>query len=1111
IAGNGTQGYNGDYMLATSASLYYPSDVAVGPSGEVVIADTNNNRLRIVFTNGTIITLAGNGLQAFSGDGGLANAASLAGPTGIIFVKDGILIADAFNAKVRKLQTKCFGVLKNACNGHGYCVATDTCVCDSGYTFGPTCLSSTPTIYTLAGGNGEFVDPQKLGVLSTGEVIVSDANGNAIKKIHLDGKVTTIAGNGVAGFSGDNGPASQALLNRPYGIVISPSDEIFIADSRNHRIRKIDVNGTISTVVGNGVSGFSGDEGLATSCSLNTPMDVALSSSGELYIADMYNYRIRKVYLNGTINTVIGSGASGYIGDGGLAINAALALIYGVTVTSNGEVYISDSFNFKVRKVDTNGIITTVAGNGVQGYNADNILATSASLYYPSDVAVLPTGEMLIADANNYRVRIVFPNNTITTLAGTGVQGFSGDYGLSTLAQISAPTGLILTNQGIIFADAFNARVRVLTDGNGLKCFGKFARDPKVCSGHGICATKDSCQCLPGWSGPSCDQASCVAPEMGITVPCSGQGTCVNNTCACLPNVYGPLCFINTRIEAPSYVAPVYGYQAAANVQVSPFINQTYSINYNWYQTSGPVISNLASIATNGLNSPTLLLPFRFNNLALVNGLVAGNTYGFSLNTTVVFSSATVTIKNDVSVLVQLDPTLTFTLQDAKTNQSITSGTAGQTIFKITITSNSNPYSDTDIQYGFGYYDLTGIIILTPLSPAPATFTLPYLSGGSADLYVGTFGSKTMSVQKLTTISLSSPINNLPTDQALNVIQNIISPNSSVSDILSASSLLNTLSTTNATEIAKKSAMRTSIIQSISNMVGTMEINTAFKTLSSATQVPSELSPSTSNLVMDTLVSTTQAGQFNRNYLPSLVGVASNTILSSSSNKTGVLIHSAAKALIPSLASSEVISSTSTNLDVAYFQSPNSKVNIGGQNSMELIQRQRFNLGCYFINDLDERGKCLFGGFFTYPQTQKSSRAVISGNYRIVSKIVDFNAYYANGSLATNFTMGGTIRLGFLFSSSSGYVPICATFDPISNTFNTNAKITTTVVNSTFVYCDTNNAKGNALLLQQATPSSPQKSARTSGRVSIATSRFQLNYYAIATTTALLLMSIILL
>ena len=229
-----------------------------------------------------------------------------------------------------------------------------------------------------------------------------------------------MAGNGTAGYSGDGGDATSASLNFPWGVALDGSGNLYIADRVNHRVRKVSPSGTISTVVGNGSAGYSGDGGAATSASLNSPYGLAFDGSGNLYIADRLNQVIRKVSPSGTISTVAGNGTAGYSGDGGDATSASLNNPWGVAVDGSGNLYIADLTNNVIRKVSPSGTISTVAGNGTTGYSGDDGPATSASVNQPWGLAVDGSGNLYIGDAVNNRIRKVASGMLVSAIAGSG-------------------------------------------------------------------------------------------------------------------------------------------------------------------------------------------------------------------------------------------------------------------------------------------------------------------------------------------------------------------------------------------------------------------------------------------------------------------------------------------------------------------------------------------------------------------------------------------------------------------------------------------------------------------------------------------------------------------
>jgi uncharacterized protein (TIGR03437 family) len=436
VAGNGRDGYSGDGGLATAASLGYPSDVAVDAAGNLYIADTSNSRVRKVAPTGTITTVAGNGQQSYSGDGGPATAASLSQPRGVAVDAAGNLyIADGVNERIRKVTPA--GTITTLAGNGAYKFSGDG--------------------GAAAGASLNF--PTGVAVDAAGNLYISD--GNRIRKVYVAGTITTVAGNGQAGYSGDGGPATAASLDGPMGLAVDAAGNLYIANTGNQRIRKVTPAGTITTVAGNGQAGYSGDDGPATVASLNYPFGVAVDAAGNLYIAEASNSRIRKVTPAGTITTVAGNGQWGYSGDGGPATAASLKAPSGVAVDAAGNLYIAEELNQRIRKVAPAGTITTVAGNGIQSFSGDGGPATAASLSYPCGVAADAAGNIYVADNGNQRIRKVAPAGTITTAAGNGRQGYSGDGGPATAASLWSPSGVAVDAAGNLYiTDGGNDRIR---------------------------------------------------------------------------------------------------------------------------------------------------------------------------------------------------------------------------------------------------------------------------------------------------------------------------------------------------------------------------------------------------------------------------------------------------------------------------------------------------------------------------------------------------------------------------------------------------------------------------------------------------------------------------
>ncbi len=359
--------------------------------------------------------------------------------------------------------------------------------------------NSGPIITTVAGNGGDTTFPTD-GAMATDCNLftfsaTADHNGSiyfvegtAIYKITLDGHIHRFAGRQAdSGYSGDNGPASEAQIGFVTDIACDNNGNLLMVDRVNERIRKVDIFGIITTVAGNGTKGFSGDNGPSTDAALNLPDAVAIDNAGNIYVSDGWNFRIRKINTNGIINTIAGTGIGGYEGDGGPATAANIYSAYGLAVDPTGGIYIEN--RERIREISTDGIIKTIAGNGTAGFTGDGGPATAAKIQcggiagpniyskIPSGVAVDNDGNLFFADGLHQRIRKVDKNGIITTFAGNGYYfvtptapfqsyrgGFSGDGGAAIAAKLSWPSDVTVDNQGnVLIADAFNNRIRKVT------------------------------------------------------------------------------------------------------------------------------------------------------------------------------------------------------------------------------------------------------------------------------------------------------------------------------------------------------------------------------------------------------------------------------------------------------------------------------------------------------------------------------------------------------------------------------------------------------------------------------------------------------------------------
>ena len=301
---------------------------------------------------------------------------------------------------------------------------------------------------------------------SAGDIFIADHDANVIREVnHLTGVITTVAGNGAPGFTSDNILAVSTELNNPTGVAVDASGNLFIADTGNNRIREVNlITGVITTVAGNGTMGFSGDHGLAVSAALNSPAGVAVDAAGDVFIADWGDNRVREVnHATGVITTIAGNGTAGYAGDKGLAVSSELNGPTGVAVDSVGDVFIADYQNNRIREVNhSTGVITTVAGNGIAGYNGDSLPGDGAELNGPTGVAVDAAGDVFIADWGNNRIREVnHSSGLISTIAGNGGEGYNSDNILAVSAELNGPWSVALDSTGDVFiADLGNESIR---------------------------------------------------------------------------------------------------------------------------------------------------------------------------------------------------------------------------------------------------------------------------------------------------------------------------------------------------------------------------------------------------------------------------------------------------------------------------------------------------------------------------------------------------------------------------------------------------------------------------------------------------------------------------
>ncbi len=489
IAGAGTAGFSGDGGPAVEAQLNGPRSVALGASGNLYIADTDNHRIRRVTPQGVISTIAGGSSAGFNGDGD-ALRALLSFPYGVHAGPDGLLyVVDSGNQLVRRIDAA--GVLTTIAGTGGRGYAGDGGPATAG-------LLNDPVSVAVDGGN----------------VYVADYTNNRVRRISASGFLSTAAGNGSFGATGDNSVASAATFRSPGGLAIDPDRNLYIADSFSHRIRRIDRAGIITTLSGTGSEGFAGDGGPAGAALLSVPWAVALDRNRNLYVADTSNGRIRRIAPDGTISTIAGGGSTNATDDNVPALSAVFEEAVGLAVDAAGNIYVADAAARLVRRVGidgrvtivagggtatgdriparsasliaprglaldgngdlylgdadrvyrlSNGTLIAVAGNGQAGYSGDGGPATAASIAGASALAFDAAGNLLLAEIENHRVRQVTPGGVISTLAGSGESGFSGDGGPAEAASLDRPAGLAVDADGNVYvADNGNRRIRII-------------------------------------------------------------------------------------------------------------------------------------------------------------------------------------------------------------------------------------------------------------------------------------------------------------------------------------------------------------------------------------------------------------------------------------------------------------------------------------------------------------------------------------------------------------------------------------------------------------------------------------------------------------------------
>ena len=432
-------------MSVQSAELYpYPSigdgkpgidvvltlvdGIATDPHGNIYISHRSQNRIRKLSPNGTITTIAGNGIAGFSGDGGPALESSLNFPAGLVFDKENLYVADRNNHRIRKIDSK--GIISTVAG-----TGIPECCNDNG-------LAVEAHLYF----------PSDIDVDTEGNLYISDRSNNRIRKVNSDGIITTMAGLGKPGYGGDFGPADKALLKYPFGISLDNKGNFYIADRGNNRVRKIDQRGIITTIAGDGTHSFGGDYGPANQSSLAFPTDVTVDSLGTVYIADRNNNRVRKIDRLGVITTLMGLSQTEFNGDNEISAETTLHLPFALALNGEDRLLVVDRNHFRVREVRLqSNQVETVAGNGTFLFRGDGGPGGGATLEAPSGIAVDSKGNVLFADRLHQRIRRVGGNGIIETVIGNGKQGNEGNGRPGIEATLHLPEVLVMDREDNIY------------------------------------------------------------------------------------------------------------------------------------------------------------------------------------------------------------------------------------------------------------------------------------------------------------------------------------------------------------------------------------------------------------------------------------------------------------------------------------------------------------------------------------------------------------------------------------------------------------------------------------------------------------------------------------
>lgn len=496
--GLGLMGFHGDGGPASQAAFYHPEHLAFDSHDNLYVCDNSNDRIRkISKATGVITTVLGNGQRASNGDGGFAIEASTLMPDSLCLdVHDNLYVGEKYGFRVRKVQattgivTTLVGTGVPGFGQEGLPGTVTNCnSCEAAIFADPDgtvhwgdCSGRlrrydgrTGIVTTALGGtnvhdgeeatHGFLCCPAGLSLGPNQQLYIADLFSQRIRKINLKtGIISTVAGNGTRAYGGDNGPATQAYLGNPYDVSVDSIGRVVIADTRHGHVRRVEKDGTIRGLAGAAFQWDKGDGGPANCACLVFVISVAHDADDNIYLGDAGVGRIRQIdRKSGIINTIAGCGILGYSGDGGPARQAKIGAPSAICFDAAGNLYFTDSQYHVVRRIDRQGIITTIAGKGEEGFSPDGTPALNASIHTPFGMAVSHKGTVYFSDSYNHIVRFINCNGLLETLAGVGIGGDAGDGGPARSSLLNEPHGLVLYDEEILFiSDHYNNRIKAV-------------------------------------------------------------------------------------------------------------------------------------------------------------------------------------------------------------------------------------------------------------------------------------------------------------------------------------------------------------------------------------------------------------------------------------------------------------------------------------------------------------------------------------------------------------------------------------------------------------------------------------------------------------------------